>query len=827
MGLYNEAIPLLQESLAISKKYFGEDMVYAFDLHQLAEVYEYLGEYDKALPLYQKALPIQKKNGGNNYYYPRTLSSIASLFTKLGQYDKAIHYFILSLEIKKDYFGEVSPEYTTTLNSYAKACLLKGDYKKALSLQMQSLQLNKKLFGETHPNIATGLYNLAALYYKQHNIQKAEEVCSQSLKMQKKIFGERHPDIATSYDLLGNIYEQMYHYNTALDYYQHAFETRKNIMTAAHPDYINSLYNLGRMYIKKGRIQEAAQLLMEADSTALLHIQQSYTTLSEEEKSVYLHNSEEKFQYLPSLLYLHKTRSPEIVNRVYSNTLVLKSMVLFHQQQVYNSIRKSGDSSALNLYNLWRFNKTLLGRQILLPEENGILILTVWMMLLQNGRTAITYFSSFSSNTLYNAANIKEIVQQLSKDEAAIEFIRFRLFNNNWTDSIIYAALILLPGKNNAVFVPLFEEKLLKKILRFSKNTGEAAINYLYPAIDKETAVSLELYRLVWQPLQPLLDSIYTVYYSPCGLLCKLSFAALHAGKGRMLADKYNLKQLLCTRSLALPQENKSNFTTASLWGNIDYNNAANSNENSLHGYDSVDSILFTPAYDISKLNKNYFTGLLPSLPGTKTETENIFLLLKEKDIACKLENKSAANEEQFKKMDGISPDLLHIATHGFFLPTVATIKTNNYYSYENNSFSLQQNPMLRSGLLMAGANAAWSGKTTHTNAEDGVLTAYEIAQLDLSNTKLVTLSACETALGNIENNEGVYGLQRAFKMAGAKQVLMSLWKIPDKETSVLMLLFYSSLLKSNDPGTALRHAQLVMKEKYPPYYWAGFVLSE
>jgi CHAT domain-containing protein len=135
---------------------------------------------------------------------------------------------------------------------------------------------------------------------------------------------------------------------------------------------------------------------------------------------------------------------------------------------------------------------------------------------------------------------------------------------------------------------------------------------------------------------------------------------------------------------------------------------------------------------------------------------------------------------------------------------------------------------MFRSGLLLAGANATWVNAATITHDEDGVLTAYEIAHLNLSNTQLVTLSACQTALGDIEGNEGVFGLQRAFKMAGAKQILMSLWKVPDAQTNELMLLFYTSLLGGNNANTALRDAQLALKKKFPqPYYWAGFVTTE
>jgi CHAT domain-containing protein len=367
----------------------------------------------------------------------------------------------------------------------------------------------------------------------------------------------------------------------------------------------------------------------------------------------------------------------------------------------------------------------------------------------------------------------------------------------------------------------------LKKLLRYSNNSGEAAVNYLYPDAGKQTDVSNALYHLVWQPLQPLLSAVHTVYYSPSGLLWKLSYTALQTGDGKLLAEEYKLKQLLCTRSIVLPAESRSNFADAALWGGVDYNKTEDPARPHSTQSDSTNSSLGDPVHDLRELNKNYSGRTWPSLPGTKTETGNIFLLLNEKKITCKLESESAANEEQFKKMDGNSPSLLHIATHGFFLPSTTLLKTGDDYSVERNSFSLQQSPMFRSGLLLAGANLTWTGKTTHQNAEDGVLTAYEISHLDLSNTQLVTLSACETALGEIEDNEGVYGLQRAFIMAGAKKVLMSLWTVPDKEATELMLRFYNSLLQGNDANKALHTAQLAMKEKYSPYYWAGFVLTE
>jgi len=829
MGLYNEAVPLLNESLDISKKYYGEGVVYALDLHSLAEVYEYLGQYDKALPLYQKALMIQGADGKIGFYYPRALHSIASLFTKLGQYDKAIDLFKQTLELKKESFGELNPEYTKTLNSYAEACLLKGDYKTALSLQQRSLDINEELFGEKHPYIAAGLYNLATLYYDQGKLQKAGEFCNRALKLQIKILGQSHPDVATSYDMLGNINQRLGHYEAAHEYYKKAFEIRKNIMNAKHPDYIQSLYNLAVMFIKEGKITEATQLLIQADGASLLHIQESYGSLSEEEKLIYLHNREKQFQYLPSLLYLHKANSQDIVNRVYSDVIVLKSMVLFQQQQVYNSIRKSGDSTALKLYGQWRFNKAFLGRQILLVPGKRLSDFDSLRDVTTQIEGQLSGISlSFKSNSLHNEAGVKTIVQHLAKNEAAVEFIRFRLYDTDWTDSIIYAAIVLLPGKTNAMFIPLFEENELKKLMQFSNNSGEAAVNYLYPSANRKTGVSNRLYELIWRPLQLLLDNINTVYYSPCGLLYKISFAALHSRDNKLLIEKYTLRQLLCTRSIAWPAEEKINFKTASLWGGIDYDNTFPSPVNSPAKRNAKDTFFIIPSYELKAFNKAYSPAAWQSLPGTKTETEKIFLLLKEKNIVSELESGTAASEEEFKKMDGASPGLIHIATHGFFLPSTTTLKTNKDFLYEANSFTAQPNPMFRSGLLFAGANAVWAGNRSKPDTDDGVLTAYEISQLDLSSTRLITLSACETALGDIEeDNEGVYGLQRAFKMAGAKQILMSLWKVPDTQTTQLMALFYTSILQGNDENAALRKAQLTLKEKYSPYYWAGFILSE
>jgi CHAT domain-containing protein len=187
------------------------------------------------------------------------------------------------------------------------------------------------------------------------------------------------------------------------------------------------------------------------------------------------------------------------------------------------------------------------------------------------------------------------------------------------------------------------------------------------------------------------------------------------------------------------------------------------------------------------------------------------------------------ATEESIKELSGkMSPAVLHIATHGFFFPksTNENIDSLPFLSEKASVFRQSEDPMLRSGLILAGANNLWKGKRLE-GVEDGILTSYEVSNLYLPNTKLAVLSACETALGDIRGSEGVYGLQRAFKIAGVQNLVMSLWKVPSKETAEFMEIFYQKIFENKSITKAFYEAQNSMKEKYRnnPYNWAAWIL--
>lgn len=219
--------------------------------------------------------------------------------------------------------------------------------------------------------------------------------------------------------------------------------------------------------------------------------------------------------------------------------------------------------------------------------------------------------------------------------------------------------------------------------------------------------------------------------------------------------------------------------------------------------------------------------GRWGALPYTKNEIDSIYILLSNANVSTLTYQGQKGNEESFKSFDGNSPHIIHFATHGFVIDTQQKAEGNKFI--ENTTpLSQREGYLMWCGLLMAGSNNAWTGNFNLENVEDGILTADEISRLDLSNTKLVVLSACETARGKIDPVEGVLGLQRAFKKAGAQTIVMSLWKVPDESTSILMTQFYKNLMTGTERHQALKDAMNYVKTLYPdPYYWAGFIMLD
>ncbi len=394
-------------------------------------------------------------------------------------------------------------------------------------------------------------------------------------------------------------------------------------------------------------------------------------------------------------------------------------------------------------------------------------------------------------------------VNNMKKDEAFLEFIKYKKYGVNMerdTDQyygvIIYNSSIVSPIIIDLGKIDCSLSKSINVRENISLNYGDnSKSNYHY------------LFEKIWKPVSIYLSGVKKLYYSPIGTISELNLGAIKLSKNCYLMDSFELINQV-VRNLTLIEETdfKMKNNNALILGglNYDYSDSIKNKENWPYGI-----------AEVSVHNTRGKSNQWMYLPGTKEEAENIHRKLLNSGFESNLWCEGMATEFNFKQQckKEYSPIIIHIATHAFYL------------SESNEAL----HPLMKSGLILAGANSAWSSNVAITGSDNGILTSYEIAQLNLSSTELVILSACNSGIGDIKGSEGIYGLQRAFKIAGVKYIIMSLWPVPDKATNELMTLFYEFWMEDkHNIRTALTKAQKQIRIKYPdPYYWAGFELVE
>lgn len=316
-----------------------------------------------------------------------------------------------------------------------------------------------------------------------------------------------------------------------------------------------------------------------------------------------------------------------------------------------------------------------------------------------------------------------------------------------------------------------------------------------------------DLYRVIWERLETYaLKDAKKVYFAPDGLLHKIAIESLIDKQGKLASEKWNLHRLTSTRNIVRTTSSNT-YKSAVLYGGLTYTMDADDLEES------------------AKLRAG-----VKNLAETKVEITGIQAILEKNEIDCKLKTEKIGTEESFMALSSTGVNILHLATHGFFW----TIENEKDYSNVQfisliNNTNSRESALIRSGLLLSGANIALQGKNDTNRFQDGILTAQEISSLDFEDMDLVVLSACETALGEI-SGEGVFGLQRGFKLAGAQSILMSLWKVDDIATRLLMTEFYKQLFRGCSKIDALKKAQMYVRLQTgfeDPEFWAGFVLLD
>lgn len=417
-----------------------------------------------------------------------------------------------------------------------------------------------------------------------------------------------------------------------------------------------------------------------------------------------------------------------------------------------------------------------------------------------NGRVLALYRYELKEREILKEVNNElvnihwsDVANQLNNDEACIEFVKFTTNAYSWSDSIPrphYAALVLQHKATAPVFVDLFDEDVLMDVYNLQPKS-----------YNNETGLSL--YSNIWGKLQQYIVGNNRVYFSPMGLLNLINIEFLTDSAGITAAERFNLYRVSSTRNI-LSRDDDRNIHYVASFGGIDYENAQEHDE------------LFV------SMNTR---GNWAYLQNTLLEVEQIKKLLKGRGVDVTTYSGPYATEGAFKRLDGTNTDVVHIASHGYYIPQMKRT-TIPYFSNSESTANIQDE-LFYSGLILSSGQKAWIDSTFKPDNNDGILTAYEISKLDLHNVNLVVLSACETGLGD-DLFDGIFGLQRAFKKAGVSSILMSLWQIDDKVTSEYMSLFYEKLVEGYSKHDAYIRTVLTMKEKYPDAnYWASFVLLD
>lgn len=826
-GAYSGAEPLFIKAIEIEKKGKRENSPdYAIYTGMLGDIYTREGSFEKAEPLLMESVILRKTLYGDQHLeFGNAVLRLAEFYGEVGQFQKGLELFIQAIGILRKALGNDHPNFAILMTKAADFAYAAGDLKNAQILYNYSMDLSKKAFGDHSKEYGSVLNGLALVLLKNKEYTAALPLFEQAMEISKKISGENDIDYASTLNNLGLLYSGMGLYEKSLPYYVQALEILNTHHAVNNPGYLYCLTNLSQAYVNTGQYDKAEPLVISAASQSIQNLRNTFTILSEKEKNNYLENINWLEQMNNSFLFTNKIYAKDLAVSNFNFQLFAKSLALADTRNMMDLGASSNDSALKRLFTEWKFNRGLLAKQYALPAGKriaGMASIEAKTEQLEKELTRIS--AAFQSQQNALLISIKDVQKALEPDEAAIAFVRFRLYKKGWTDSIIYAAYILRREDSLPQFVPLCEEKQLGKY--FAAGAGENTIRAIYRSdpMDENNKPSISgdsLFSLVWKPLMPWLKGIHKIDYSPAGLFYKIAFQALPAGDSLLLIDKFELNQFTSIRQLALNRDKPGGNSSIALFGDCVY------------AADSVELVRDIPPgkkddrFTTAPAPQGEYKGGWKTLEGTANEISGIQALFKANKINCTTYSQLKCTEEQFKALSGNSPAILHLATHGFFLQDPQKSREEGFEADGRNAFTQADDPLLRSGIVLSGANRVWNGQAPLEGREDGIVTAYEIAQLDFSQTDLVVLSACQTALGDVKGTEGVFGLQRAFKLAGVKKMLLSLWKIPDTETAELMNLFYNHYLQGKTARESFTAAQKEMRRKYSPFYWAAFVLIE
>jgi CHAT domain-containing protein/Tfp pilus assembly protein PilF len=850
-GDYPKAEALYARALTIYEKVLGgEHPDVALMLNNMGSLYRVKGDYAKAEQLFQRALAIfEKAFGGEHPNLAISLSNLSVLYQAKGDYAKAEALLHRALSIYEKALGSEHPNVATILNNIAALHEANGDYTKAKPLHQRALAVREKALGGEHPDVAESLNNLAGLSHREGDYAKAEQLYQRALAIREKALGGEHPDSAISLNNLAELHRIKGDYAKAEPLYQRALAMSVKALGGGHPYLAFTLSNLSLLYQAKEDYPRAIEVLMQGQDILERNINAILATGSEEQKQLYLDTLS---GYTNGAVSLHAYSAPanaQAARLALTTILRRKGRALDAMTDQIAGLRRRANPQDRELIDKLITARSQLARiQIsgqgrLTPAERQTQISKLKTDVEQLEAQISRRNSEFRA--VSQPVTLEAVRAAIPADAALVEIFSYRPFDSkmkgagNRSGAERYVAYVALRDSGTPLSVDLGEaagiDAEVTRLRAALKDPKRTDVKELARAVDASTM----------RPIRKLLGTTRRIFLSPDGSLNLIPFGALVDENGKYLIENYSLNYLTSGRDLLRLQAQTANNNPPVVLSNplFDLNNRPDANGKPLRG-------LFLDATRPSEVKYqtiDFAAARYEPLKGTAAEASAIGALLPQAQVFTAGE----ATEANLKRVT--RPRILHVATHGFFLPDqpqLASANTRGLGLEVSKDISAQnvptqENPLLRSGLIFAGVNQRASGA-----GEDGVMTALEVAGLDLWGTKLVVLSACETGLGDVKNGAGVYGLQRALVLAGSETQVLSLWQVSDTATRDLMVAYYKLLKAGGSRTEALRQVQLMMirganleevgaqrgmgldktvsanTRWNHPFYWAAFIPS-
>lgn len=835
-GKTSEAFEPARKSLETRRQILGEKSPeYFAALSNLANLHLASGDYAAAEPLLQEAARINRKALGRQHPgYARTLNDLAGLYQSTGDLVKAETLLAEALQVIGDGMGRHNADYAIALNNLAGLNYMLRRYERAEPLYLQALQLRKEILGDRHPDYALSINNLAGLYEAQGDHARAEQLFQKALDLRRGILGIEHPDYAESLNGLAGLYRATGRLAAALPLYRQAVDINRKVLGEKHPGYAVSLNNLAAAYRSLGEYDKADPLYQQALEIVGGLLDDSFAVLSERQQLAMVRSFRQTLDG-----YLSMALRPDGDGaQAYASVLTWKGTVFSRQRQTKLAAAQPELAPLLAELRETTGRLATLAFAVPVPEQQQAWRNRLEDLSQEKERLEADLARRSEAFRKSSQRVTPDVVQAaLPADVVLVDFVEYdRVLSGSQSEAGTQterhlAAFVVRRGSPVAALdlgpaIPIQEA-----IGRWLKTYGNSRA---------AVAAAGELRGRIWEPLGKHLGSARTVLVSPDGALARFPLAALPGDEaGSYLIETYAIAVIPVPQRLPEmlggPPAGPAADATLLLVGDVDYDAPQDAPAG-----EQRSGLGRSAAFRFSRLESTRAEILV---------VQDSFEQAYQDGEVKKLRGRNAT-EEQFRET---APQhrFVHLATHGFFAPApldalsspsrdAAAAPADEPHLLADGDLAALH-PGLLSALVFAGVN-----RPPQPGAGDGLLTAEEVASLNLEGMELAVLSACETGLGKLVDAEGALGLQRAFQVAGARSVVATLWKVNDEATSILMQHFYENFwTKKLRKLEALRQAQLWMLRegpdrgmavvgrsqpatsgRRPPFLWAAFVLS-